>query len=153
LKQPNTSKEWNTREESSSSHDPSWKQGHSNWQQGWASAPYSASGHHSYPNVSTHSQQNWQSYSAASSSQWPTASSSAPYSVSGYHSYPNVSTHSQQNWYSHSAASSSHWPTASSSSSGSSEHRNTQTYRHSEVSKESAQPHSKQEPPKDHLRS
>jgi hypothetical protein len=54
-KQPNTSKEWNTREESSSSHDPSWKQGHSNWQQGWASAPYSASGHYSHPNESTHS--------------------------------------------------------------------------------------------------
>jgi hypothetical protein len=101
--------------------------------------------------VSTHSQQNWQSYSAASSSQWPTASSSAPYSVSGYHSYPNVSTHSQQNWHSHSAASSSRWPTASSSSSGSSEHRNTQTYQHREISENFAPPYSNQKPSNDHF--
>ena len=151
MKQPNTSKEWNTREESSCSQDTSWKQAHSNWQQGWASVPYSASGHYYHPNVSTPSQQNWQSYSAASSSQWPTASSSIPYSVSGYHSFPNVSTHSQQNWYSHSAASSSHWPAASSSSSGSSEHRNPQTYQHREIRQNFAPPYSNPKPSNEHF--
>jgi hypothetical protein len=150
-KQPNISKDWNNRAESSYSHDTSWKQGHGNWQQGWASVQHRASGHYSHPNVSTSSQQDWQTYSAASSSQWPAADASIPYSVSRHHTYPNVSTNSQQSWYSHSAASSSHWPSTSSSSSGSAEQRNTQTYSHREVSENLAPPYFNSRPPKDHF--
>jgi hypothetical protein len=77
LKQPNTSKEWNTREESSSSHDPRWNQGHSNWQQSWASDSYSYRGSRPDLNVSTQLQQYWQSYPVTSNPSWPTASSSS----------------------------------------------------------------------------
>ena len=76
-KQPNVGKEWNTREGSNSSYDSGWNQRHSNWQQGWTPAPYNVSGYHSYPNVSTHLQQYWQSFSATSNSSWPSASSSS----------------------------------------------------------------------------
>jgi hypothetical protein len=89
MKQPNTSKEWNTREESSCSQDTSWKQAHSNWQQGWASDSFSFRGYHPDPNVSSHLQQHWQSYPATSSSHWPSASSSS----SGASDFRNSQTH------------------------------------------------------------
>jgi hypothetical protein len=76
-KQPNVGKEWNTREGSSSSYNSSWNPTHSNWQQGWAPDSYSLRGYYPDPNVSSHYQQHWQSYSTASSSHWPSASSSS----------------------------------------------------------------------------
>ena len=76
-KQPNVGREWSAREGSSSSHDSSWNQGRSNWQQGWASDLHSYTGSHPDPNVSNYFQQNWQSYPAPSNFSWPFASSSS----------------------------------------------------------------------------